>query len=158
MLVTSATALLIVHRGILSLAAPTGDLAERTSAASGTFNVLSMNVAGLPEILNGNGESGDKIANTMLIGQDFAKYNYSIIHVQEISGIDAQGDTIVQAFVARTSTIMLRCINMIPTRIERLLPAVYHLARVSTLYPITHGSALLESNGALAAMPLKAVV
>ncbi|KAF8758666.1 Jacalin-like lectin domain [Rhizoctonia solani] len=30
-----------------------------------------MNVAGLPEILNGNGESGDKTTNTMLIGQDF---------------------------------------------------------------------------------------
>lgn len=39
------------------------------SAASGTFNVLSMNVAGLPEILNGNGESGDKTTNTMIIGQ-----------------------------------------------------------------------------------------
>ena len=37
--------------------------------ASGTFNILSMNVAGLPEILNGNGESGDKTTNTMLIGQ-----------------------------------------------------------------------------------------
>ncbi|CAE6400504.1 unnamed protein product [Rhizoctonia solani] len=42
-----------------------------------------MNVAGLPEILNGNGESGDKTTNTMLIGQDFAKYNYGVIHVQE---------------------------------------------------------------------------
>lgn len=39
------------------------------SAASGTFNTLSMNVAGLPEILNGNGESGDKTTNTMIIGQ-----------------------------------------------------------------------------------------
>ncbi len=39
------------------------------SAASGTFNVLSMNVAGLPEILNSNGESGDKTSNTMVIGQ-----------------------------------------------------------------------------------------
>lgn len=37
--------------------------------ASGTFNILSMNVAGLPEILNGNGESGDKTTNTMVIGQ-----------------------------------------------------------------------------------------
>ncbi|KAI0637752.1 mannose-binding lectin [Trametes polyzona] len=53
------------------------------SAASGTFNVLSMNVAGLPEILNSNGEAGDKTTNTMIIGQDLSKYNYSLIHVQE---------------------------------------------------------------------------
>lgn len=51
--------------------------------ASGTFNILSMNVAGLPEILNGNGESGDKTTNTMVIGQDFATYGYDLIHVQE---------------------------------------------------------------------------
>ncbi|KAJ7136147.1 mannose-binding lectin [Mycena epipterygia] len=42
-----------------------------------------MNVAGLPEILNSNGESGDKTANTMLIGQDMATYAYDVIHVQE---------------------------------------------------------------------------
>ncbi|KAG9088416.1 hypothetical protein FRC06_002051 [Ceratobasidium sp. 370] len=83
MLAISATALLIAHGGLLSLAAPTADLTGRASAASGAFNILSMNVAGLPEILNGNGESGDKTTNTMLIGQDFAKYNYGIIHVQE---------------------------------------------------------------------------
>ncbi|KAL1946645.1 hypothetical protein VTO73DRAFT_14749 [Trametes versicolor] len=53
------------------------------SAASGTFNVLSMNVAGLPEILNSNGESGDKTSNTMVIGQDMSAYSYSLIHVQE---------------------------------------------------------------------------
>ena len=40
---------------------------------SGTFNVLSMNVAGLPAILNGNGE-GDKTANTQQIGEDFSNY------------------------------------------------------------------------------------
>ena len=39
------------------------------SAASGKFNILSMNVAGLPAILNGNGEEGDKTTNTNLIGQ-----------------------------------------------------------------------------------------
>lgn len=55
------------------------------SAAAGTFNVLSMNVAGLPEIFNSNGESGDKTTNTMIIGQDLATYNYDVIHVQEVS-------------------------------------------------------------------------
>ncbi|KAI9065027.1 hypothetical protein FKP32DRAFT_1568737 [Trametes sanguinea] len=53
------------------------------SAASGTFNILSMNVAGLPEILNSNGESGDKMTNTMIIGEDMSKYSYDLIHVQE---------------------------------------------------------------------------
>ncbi|KAJ7151009.1 mannose-binding lectin [Mycena filopes] len=52
-------------------------------AAAGTFNILSMNVAGLPEILNGNGESGDKTTNTAIIGQDMAKFAYDVIHVQE---------------------------------------------------------------------------
>ncbi|KAI0363494.1 mannose-binding lectin [Pilatotrama ljubarskyi] len=42
-----------------------------------------MNVAGLPAILNQNGESGDKTTNTMLIGKDMSKFNYSLIHVQE---------------------------------------------------------------------------
>lgn len=50
---------------LLAIASP----ALAASAASGTFNVLSMNVAGLPEILNSNGESGDKTTNTMVIGQ-----------------------------------------------------------------------------------------
>jgi hypothetical protein len=49
------------------------------SAASGTFEVLSMNVAGLPEILNGNGESGDKTTNTAIIGQDMTKFAYDVI-------------------------------------------------------------------------------
>ncbi|KAJ6590465.1 Endonuclease/exonuclease/phosphatase [Mycena vulgaris] len=53
------------------------------SAAAGTFDVLSMNVAGLPEILNGNGEAGDKTTNTAIIGQDLAKFAFDVIHVQE---------------------------------------------------------------------------
>jgi hypothetical protein len=67
-------------------------------------SVLSMNVAGLPEILNGNGESGDKTIHTKLIGQVsycrqlaflraltlaqfFTKYNYEAIHVQEMCAL-----------------------------------------------------------------------
>ena len=53
------------------------------SAASGSFSILSFNVAGLPQFLQGNGESGDKTTNTMIIGQDFAKYGYDVIQVQE---------------------------------------------------------------------------
>ncbi|QRW14709.1 endonuclease/exonuclease/phosphatase family protein [Ceratobasidium sp. AG-Ba] len=83
MLAASIASLLVAHGGLLSLAAPTANLTRRASAASGTLNVLSMNVAGLPEILNGNGESGDKTTNTMIIGQYFVKYSYDVIHVQE---------------------------------------------------------------------------
>ena len=55
-------------------------------AASGHFNVLSLNVAGLPAILNGNGEGDDaaKQANTLLMGTDMVKFNYSVVHVQEV--------------------------------------------------------------------------
>ncbi|KAH8823047.1 Endonuclease/exonuclease/phosphatase [Flagelloscypha sp. PMI_526] len=56
-------------------------VAAQTSS-SGTFNVLSMNVAGLPSILNPN-EGGDKTTNTMIIGQRMAQYAYNLIHVQE---------------------------------------------------------------------------
>jgi hypothetical protein len=46
-------------------------LGAATPAATpaGTFSALSMNVAGLPQILQGNGEDGDKTTNTMIIGQ-----------------------------------------------------------------------------------------
>jgi hypothetical protein len=50
---------------------------------SGTFNVLTFNVAGLPPIFNGNEIPGDKTENTARIGQLFTQYNHSIIHVQE---------------------------------------------------------------------------
>ena len=50
---------------------------------SGSFNVLTFNVAGLPAFLNGNDVPGDKTTNTARIGQLFTKYNISLIHVQE---------------------------------------------------------------------------
>lgn len=50
---------------------------------SGTFNTLTFNVAGLPDILNGNDVPGDKTTNTARIGQLFSQYNFSLIHVQE---------------------------------------------------------------------------
>jgi hypothetical protein len=69
---------------LLSLAACS--LAEVVIAAtSGTFDILSMNVAGLPSILNDNSVSGDKATNAGTIGADFAKYDYDVIHVQEVS-------------------------------------------------------------------------
>lgn len=51
---------------------------------SGGFTVLSMNVAGLPAILQDNEVPGDKTTNSELIGAYFAQYGYDVIHVQEV--------------------------------------------------------------------------
>ncbi|RDW70684.1 endonuclease/exonuclease/phosphatase family protein [Aspergillus mulundensis] len=53
------------------------------AATTGTFNILSFNVAGLPELLNNNDVPGDKTENTEIIGERFSEYAYDIIHVQE---------------------------------------------------------------------------
>jgi hypothetical protein len=53
------------------------------AATTGDFNILSFNVAGLPEILNGNEVPGDKATNAGTIGTYFTEYDYDIIHVQE---------------------------------------------------------------------------
>ncbi|KAH7139653.1 endonuclease/Exonuclease/phosphatase [Dactylonectria estremocensis] len=53
------------------------------AATSGDLTILSMNVAGLPAILNSNDVPGDKATNAGLIGTYFAKYGYDIIHAQE---------------------------------------------------------------------------
>ncbi|KAI0411072.1 endonuclease/Exonuclease/phosphatase [Xylaria grammica] len=53
------------------------------AATSGSFNVLSMNVAGLPAFLNGNSVPGDKETNSELIGSKFGQYGYDLIHAQE---------------------------------------------------------------------------
>ncbi|KAI0466332.1 endonuclease/Exonuclease/phosphatase [Xylaria cf. heliscus] len=53
------------------------------AATGGAFNVLSMNVAGLPAILNDNSVPGDKTTNSELIGSKFAEYGYDLIHTQE---------------------------------------------------------------------------
>ncbi|KAJ6486727.1 Endonuclease/exonuclease/phosphatase [Mycena sanguinolenta] len=68
---------------VLALIALNAAHVHAQSASSGTFDILSMNVAGLPEILNGNGETGDKTTNTASIGQDMTDFVYDIIHVQE---------------------------------------------------------------------------
>lgn len=54
-------------------------------AQTGTFNVLSLNVGGLPEFLQDNGVTGDKTENTAAIGTIFAANRglFDIIHVQE---------------------------------------------------------------------------
>ena len=69
---------------IFLLAASAASLAA-SQATSGDFNVLSFNVAGLPAILNSNDVPGDKATNAGTIGTLFAKYDYDVIHVQEVS-------------------------------------------------------------------------
>ena len=51
--------------------------------STGTFNTITFNVAGLPEIINGNDVPGDKTDNTARIGQLLTQYNIDLIHVQE---------------------------------------------------------------------------
>ncbi|KAF2829966.1 endonuclease/exonuclease/phosphatase family protein-like protein [Ophiobolus disseminans] len=65
---------------LLPLLSCTTSVAAQTS---GTFNALTFNVAGLPPIFNSNEVPGDKTTNTARMGQLFAQYNFSLIHVQE---------------------------------------------------------------------------
>jgi hypothetical protein len=50
---------------------------------SGGFNTITFNVAGLPDIINGNDVPGDKTTNTARIGQLLTQYNISLVNVQE---------------------------------------------------------------------------
>jgi len=54
------------------------------AATSGRFNILSINVAGLPEFLNNNDVPGDKETNAASIGSKFAEHDLDVIHVQEV--------------------------------------------------------------------------
>ncbi|KAK2794673.1 hypothetical protein FQN51_000771 [Onygenales sp. PD_10] len=67
----------------LSLAFPAS-----AAAVSGGFNVLSMNVAGLPAIFNTNGVPGDKGLNSATIGSKFGPYD--VVQAQEDFNYHAQ--------------------------------------------------------------------
>jgi hypothetical protein len=67
----------------LSLAA-SAFIGTVAAATSGSVSLLTMNVAGLPDILQGNDVPGDKATNARQIGTYFAQYNYDIINVQEV--------------------------------------------------------------------------
>lgn len=66
----------------LLLVAVAADFVQ-SAATNGKFTALSFNVAGLPQILQGNDVPGDKTDNSKQIGSCFAKYGYDIINVQE---------------------------------------------------------------------------
>ncbi|EUC54402.1 endonuclease/exonuclease/phosphatase family protein [Rhizoctonia solani AG-3 Rhs1AP] len=72
----AASTLCLAASGSLSLNEP-------AAVSPGVFNVLSINIAGLPEILNPNEESGHKRINAMYIGQKMSQYDYKVINVQE---------------------------------------------------------------------------
>lgn len=59
---------------------------EFSTAASGTFDVLTYNVAGLPAILNPNGAT-DKVANARAIGSLLAAGAYDVAQLQEVCSI-----------------------------------------------------------------------
>lgn len=67
---------------ILLAAALALDLAV-SAPTNGKFTALAYNVAGLPQILQGNDIPGDKTDNSRQIGNYFAQYGYDLIHVQE---------------------------------------------------------------------------
>ena len=69
---------------LLLLGASAGGARAAAAVTSGSFNVLSMNVAGLPAILNNNGVPGKKTTNSELIGTKFGEYGYDLIHAQEV--------------------------------------------------------------------------
>lgn len=68
----------------LLLAAATALVGGVAAQTAGDFSILSMNVAGLPEILQSNEVPGDKTTNSELIGTKFAALDYDLIHVQEV--------------------------------------------------------------------------
>lgn len=68
----------------LSLLVQASWVARVSGATNGEFSILSMNVAGLPAILQSNDVPGDKATNAGIIGSDFAKYDYDVINVQEV--------------------------------------------------------------------------
>ncbi|KEP46284.1 endonuclease/exonuclease/phosphatase family protein [Rhizoctonia solani 123E] len=53
------------------------------AAATGTFNVLSMNVNGFPAFIIPTDTWNNKETYTMYMGQKLAEYNYGVINVQE---------------------------------------------------------------------------
>lgn len=67
----------------LSLIASAAAMATAVQASSGTFDFLTLNVAGLPEVFNGNEVPGDKKDNAGYIGTHLAQQGYDVVHMQE---------------------------------------------------------------------------
>ena len=50
---------------------------------AGDFDTVTINVAGLPALFNGNDVPGDKATNSRAIGSLLSRYNYDIVNMQE---------------------------------------------------------------------------
>lgn len=98
------------------------------AASSGQFNVLSFNVAGLPEIFNSNEVPGDKSTNSEQIGTKFAEYGYDVIHVQEVRY--SPGSIAQPSNPRRTSITTPTSTKPTTTPIARPPPAALALAPV----------------------------
>lgn len=73
---------MVGFKATLAVAA-TAFLSTSAAPTRGDFDILSINVAGLPALLNGNDVPGDKATNSKAIGSLLAKYNYDIVNMQE---------------------------------------------------------------------------
>lgn len=98
------------------------------AATSGTFNILSFNVAGLPAIINNNDVPGDKTTNTELIGSRLAQHDYDIVHVQEVP-FQFLSYSNLKLTLERTSTTTPRCTAPTTTRTARPHQAASPLAQ-----------------------------
>lgn len=67
-----------------SLAATAILLARLSLAQSITFDFLTYNVAGLPDIINDNEVPGDKAEVAGMIGSKLAEGAYDVVHLQEV--------------------------------------------------------------------------
>jgi hypothetical protein len=124
------------------------------AATSGDFSVLTMNVAGLPAILQSNDVSGDKATNAGTIGSYFAKYNYDVIHVQEVGFMLLRFFppcclppafrvlTLKSSDIHRTSTTMPTSTRLTRTPTAPPRRAVPCSALASTPWPTLTGSTL----------------
>jgi hypothetical protein len=55
-----------------------------SAQTAGDLSVLTINVAGLPQILQGNDVPGDKATNSRMIGSLLTEYGYDIVNMQEV--------------------------------------------------------------------------
>lgn len=106
---TAATTALLLSSNLAAAANPT----------AGDFSILSFNVAGLPSILQDNGETGSKETNSGLIGAQFGAYGFDAIHVQEDFNYHAYiCRSAVWSFLFLVAWSRLKCCL---TRIENVL-------------------------------------
>ncbi|CAE6463724.1 unnamed protein product, partial [Rhizoctonia solani] len=69
---------------VLICSAASTNITEHAFATSGTFNVLSLSVNGLPAILDPFGASGaEKDLNTKYMGVALSQYDYGVVNVQK---------------------------------------------------------------------------